>query len=213
MKKVVISHRNVEEMTRSNAWRIFVVVFRPWSWDAHQSGSELSCWAWRWQRCRWSRVCAAAEQARLELLVGSEPAGSEIHRPTVRDGHCSCHQATVVSPIEAEPRPVFPRLVLYVSRLVELFVVIDAEWGDIASATPRRDSPGSSKLRVEEACCYARENEKSRESMEVGHTHPPGNGGNLGVMPFDRESEWSAPEHAEVIRIMGIFPDVLTGED
>src|SRR6058998_1208541 len=70
-------------------------------------------------------------------------------RPTVRDGHCSCHQATVVSPIEAEPRPVFLRLVLYVSRLVELFVVIDAEWGDIASATPRRDSAGSSKLRVE----------------------------------------------------------------
>src|SRR5947208_2791786 len=72
---------------------------------------------------------------------------------------------------------------------------------------------GDGKGDVEEACCYARENEKSRESMEVGHTHPPGNGGNLGVMPFDRESEWSAPEHAEVIRIMGIFPDVLTGED
>src|SRR5256885_1092140 len=210
MKKVVISHRNVEEMTRSNAWRIFVVVFRPWSWDAHQSGSELSCWAWRWQRCRWSRVCAAAEQARLELLVGSEPAGSEIHRPTVRDGHCSCHQATVVSLIEAEPRPVFPRLVLYVSRLVELFVVIDAEWGDIASATPRRDSPGSSKLRVEEACCYARENEKSRESMEVGHTHPPGNGGRSGGMSIAPENGWNASPHPADKSPNGLFSNVLT---
>src|SRR5213596_676598 len=169
MKKVVISHRNVEEMTRGDAWRIFVVVFRPWSWDAHQSGSELSCWAWRWQSCRWSRVCAAAEQARLELLVGSEPAGSEIQRPTVRDGRCSCHQATVVSPIEAEPRPVFPRLVLYVSRLVELFVVIDAEWGDIASATPRRDSAGSSKLQVEKPGGNAGEDEQGTEPMDVGH--------------------------------------------
>src|SRR5438132_11199759 len=213
MKKVVISHRNVEEMTRSNAWRIFVVVFRPWSWDAHQSGSELSCWAWRWQRCRWSRVCAAAEQARLELLVGSEPAGSEIHRPTVRDGHCSCHQATVVSPIEAEPRHVFPRLVLYVSRLVELFVVIDAEWGDIASATPRRDSAGSSKLRVEKPGGDAGEDEQGTESMEVGYAHAPCNGRNLGVMPFDRESEWSASKYAEVVTTMRVFQDVLTGED
>src|SRR5437867_1841230 len=122
-------------MAGSDTWWILVVVFRPWSWDAHQSGSELSCWAWRWQSCRWSRVCAAAEQARLELLVGSEPAGSEIHRPTVRDRYSASYQAAIVSPVEAEPRPVFPRLVLYVSRLVELFVVIDAEWGDIASAS------------------------------------------------------------------------------
>src|SRR5437016_12362578 len=118
MKKVVISHRNVEEMTRGDAGRILVVVFRPWSWDAHQSGSELSCWAWRWQRCRWSRVCAAAEQARLELLVGSEPAGSEIHRPTVRDRYSARYQAPIETPVEAAPAPAFPRVVFDVSRLL-----------------------------------------------------------------------------------------------
>src|SRR6266700_7421969 len=192
-------------MAGSDTWWILVGACRPWSWDAHQSGSELSCWAWRWQRCRWSRVCAAAEQARLELLVGSEPAGSEIHRPTVRDRYSAGYQAAIVSPVEAEPRPVFPRLVLYVSRLVELFVVIDAEWGDIASATPRRDSAGSSKLRVEKPGGNAGEDEQGTEYMEVGHAHAPGNGGNLGVVPLDRESEWSAPEHAEVIRIWVYF--------
>ncbi len=158
-------------------------------------------------------MCAAAEQARLELLVGSEPAGSEIHRPTVRDRHRASYQPAVVSPVEAEPWPVFPRLVLYVSRLVELFVVVDAEWGDIASATPRRDSPGSSKLRVEKPGGNAGEDEQGTEPMEVGHAHAPGNGGNLGVMPFDRESEWSASKYAEVVSIMRVFPDVLTGED
>ncbi len=93
----------------------------------------------------------------------------------------------------------------YVSRLVELFVVVDAEWGDIASATPRRDSPGSSKLRVEKPGGNAGEDEQGTEPMEVGHAHAPGNGGNLGVVPLDRESEWSAPEHAEVIRIWVYF--------
>src|SRR4029077_16286021 len=48
--------------------------------------------------------------------------------------------------------------------------------------------------------------------MDVRHAHTPRNSGNLGVVPFNRESEWSAPEYAEVICVVGVFPDILTGE-
>jgi hypothetical protein len=37
------------------------------------------------------------------------------------------HQAAVIPPVEADPRAVLPGLVLQVSRLIELFIVIDAE--------------------------------------------------------------------------------------
>src|SRR5579862_2739134 len=48
--------------------------------------------------------------------------------------------------------------------------------------------------------------------MEVWHTHPSRISWNLRARPFDRESDRSRAEDAEVVGIMGVLPDVFAGE-
>ena len=56
------------------------------------------------------------------------------------------HQAAVVAPVEAEPRPVLPGLVLQVRGLVEVLVVVDAEhFADPAGVAPMPLTCGSKK--------------------------------------------------------------------
>ena len=86
-------------------------------------------------RCR---MHAPAVESRLELLIGRE--AGDIHdrvgpvRPVgaiaSRARHRAGHQAAVVAPVEAEPRAASSRLVLQVRGLVELLVVVDAEYAD-----------------------------------------------------------------------------------
>src|SRR5437879_2797689 len=91
--------------------------------------------------------------------------------------------------------------------LVELLVMINTE------ATDRRGSRAcSAELRGEVARRHARENDQRREAMEIWNTHPSSNGRNLRIVPLNWESEWRAPEYAEVVGVMGIFPDVLARE-
>src|ERR1700716_159769 len=49
--------------------------------------------------------------------------------------------------------------------------------------------------------------------MEVRHAHAPGNAGDLRIMPFNRESKRSRPEHTEIVCVMGVLPYILAGED
>ena len=94
---------------------------------------------------------ASAEHASLKFLVGSKPAGCEVDRSAVGNWHRASHQSAVVSPIEAKPRTILPRLILHVRGLVEPLVVVDAERSEIGSTTSRRDSARTSNLRIEEA--------------------------------------------------------------
>src|SRR5712692_8904179 len=84
---------------------------------------------------------------------------------------------------------------------LKLFIVVDSERGDTASATSRRNSAGSTKLRVEKARSNAGEDEEGAKSMKVRHTHTPRKCRDLGIVPFDWEGERSAPEYAEVVCI------------
>src|ERR1700683_5349694 len=102
---------------------------------------------------------APAEESCLELLIRSQAA--DIHycagpiRPvraigSSRAGYRTRHQAAIVAPVEAQPRPALPRLVLQVRGLVEFLVVVDAEHG-----TASRHSANSADLWSEEARRYA----------------------------------------------------------
>src|ERR1700756_688685 len=48
--------------------------------------------------------------------------------------------------------------------------------------------------------------------MDVRYAYTSGKPGNLGIVPLNGEGEWSASKDTEVIRVMGVLPDVFTGE-
>src|ERR1700687_5085279 len=48
--------------------------------------------------------------------------------------------------------------------------------------------------------------------MEVWHAHPARISWNLRARPFDRESDGSRAQHAEIVGIMGVLPDVFARE-
>jgi len=75
---------------------------------------------------------------------------------------------------------------------------------DTLPTTPRRDSPGSSKLRLKKRASTL-EKTKEPRSMELAHSPRPAMAGILELCHSIGESEWSAPEHAEVIRIRVYF--------
>src|SRR5882724_7121664 len=153
----------------------------------------------------------AAEKACLELLVAGQT--RQINRSRcIRDGHCAGHKTAVIAPVEAKPRTTLPRLILEVCGLVEPLVVVDAERGERVPDRSRRNSAGSADLGSEEARGNTGEDHERRESMEVRHAHASGKSWNLGVVPFDRKRNGSASQHAEIVSIVGIFPDKFAGE-
>src|ERR1041385_6847732 len=195
--------------------RITVVTCRSRRGDLHKCGAELGPRAGIRQTDGGRCSNTVAGQSSLELLIGSEAAPRKVHvaASSIRDRHSARHESAVIAPVEANPRPGFPRLVLQVRRLVELFVVVDAEREDIISASSRRDGASSAKLGVIEMRGNTREDEQSRESMDVRHAQASGNTGNFGIVPFNWECEGSAPKYAKVICIMGVFPNILARED
>src|SRR6266851_2661197 len=202
-------------MAWSDAGWIAVVALRPGRRYLHESGPELRPSTRAGETDSGSGSDTVTSEPSLKLLIGGEGTARKIHLTT--SGACeryrARHQPAVITPVESDPRTRFPRLVLHVGGLVELFIVVDSERGDTASATSRRNSAGSTKLRVEKARSNAGEDEEGAKSMKVRHTHTPRKCRDLGIVPFDWEGERSAPEYAEVVCIMGVFPDVLAGED
>src|SRR5882724_4577640 len=49
--------------------------------------------------------------------------------------------------------------------------------------------------------------------MNVRHAYASRNSGDLGIVPFNRESEWRGAEYAEFISVVVVFPDILSRED
>ena len=82
------------------------------AWTLPQNSPASNCWSGvrpdspRCNRCHWVRW-----------------------RNPSRAGHRARHQAAVIAPIETQPRPRFPGLVLQMSGLIEQLVVVDAEYG------------------------------------------------------------------------------------
>ena len=163
-------------------------------------------------------MLAPAEESSLKLLVGTQACQVDC-RPTIgqrsrssaippetRDG--TRHQAAVISPVETDPRATLPRLILQVSRLIELLVVVDAEdhWRAGSSSC-------TAELGLEEPRCNTGEDHQRGESMEIWHAHTPRKSRNLGSVPRNREKDGGVAEYAEIVCIVGVLPDVLAGED
>ena len=49
--------------------------------------------------------------------------------------------------------------------------------------------------------------------MDIRHADAAGVAGNLRVVPFHREGDRSIAQHAEVIAVVRVLPDVLAGEN
>ena len=93
--------------------------------------------------------------------------------------------------------------------LIEFLVVIDSEH---SSRCCRRCS-GSADLRGEEPGSHTGKHHEGGESVEIRHTYPAGKSRDFGVVPRDWEENRRVAQNAEIVPIVGVFPDVLTGED
>ena len=124
-------------------------------------------------------------------------------------GHRAGHQPAVIAPVEAQPRAALPRLVLNVGGRVKSLVVVDTE----DTRRRRGSGSGSADLGSKEARSHAGERERGGESVEVGHADATHESGNLRVVPLDREGDRRVAQHAEVVGVVRVLPDVLTGEN
>src|ERR1019366_962858 len=102
-------------------------------------------------------------------------------------------ETAVVPPVEANPGPGLPRLVLQVRRLVKLFVVVNSERQSVLSD----GSSQTASLRWEEARGDARHHHQRRESVELRHAHANCKARDLGTVPPNRKEDWGRGQHAE----------------
>src|ERR1700730_13712158 len=91
------------------------------------------------KRRRERRKNSVAGQADGHLLIRREAQGCACIGNSAHD------QAAVIAPVKSDPRSAVPELILQMSRLVEFFVVIDAE--NPCAALPPRRNPESGDLR------------------------------------------------------------------
>src|SRR5262249_13019626 len=111
----------------------------------------------------------------------------------------------VVAPIEANPRPALPRLILQMRGLVEFFVVVDAKNGTVL---PGRQSK-SANLRWKITRSNTRHYDESSKSMEIWHARANRVARNFGIVPDDRKCNGSIAQHAEVERIARVLPEIF----
>src|SRR5580698_4054029 len=160
---------------------------------------------------------ASAIQSALELLIRRQTGNIHdrigpvraIHAISAGAWHFTSHLAAVVVPIETEPRPSFPGLVLQMSGGVENLIVVDAEHFASGRQRARWRGANSADLRFKEARRHVREHDERRESVEIRHGAADRKAGDLRARPLDRKSDRSVAQHAEVVRLVRVFPDVL----
>ena len=101
------------------------------------------------------------------------------------------------------------QLILHVRRLVEPFIMIDAEG---QSGLPDR-GPGSGNLRRKEASGHRGHHDKRRDVMKVRHIGAQREARDLCIVPIDGKGDGSIAQNAEVECIMRVLPDVFAAED
>ncbi len=94
------------------------------------------------------------------------------------------------------------------TREVELFIVIDPE-----RPSGRGNRPGPADLWSEKAGGHTGEHHERGKSVEVRNAHAARVSWNLGAVPFNREGDGCSAQHAEIVGIVCVLPDVLTGKD
>src|ERR1019366_8114810 len=152
MEEVVFAQGQIKQVARLDALRIVVVVLGVRSRYLEVYGSERACGAGgkrcrampRRQRVGSDQLTVAGQPGLVRLIGGQSPSGDGVDqsdlvtRKSSSRARCRCrqawsctgHQSAVISPVEAEPRPGLPRLVLNMGCLVELLVVVNAEDAD-----------------------------------------------------------------------------------
>src|SRR5215471_18008688 len=198
------------------AWRdagwIFVIVLSSSARDADERGTEQRRIAKAGRADGRSRcsVYISAEKARLKLLVRGQPGNIDrIH--AVAERNRSRHKAAVISPVKAHPWTPFPRLILQVGRLVELFVVVDAEHA--VSTLPRRGCADARQLRLEESGRDAGHHNQRAESVKVRYAGANRIPWDFRALPFNRKGDRSAAQHAKVVRAVRVFPNIVGTDD
>src|SRR5208282_4316426 len=152
------------------------------------------------------RVRPIASEPSLKLLVGAQgvsegitqkdgwlPANSSRLRAIVAGIYpvtrcITGHKSAVVPPVGADPWTALPGLVLHMRRLVELFVVVNAER---ESGAVRHRRARAADLWLEKARRHAGENHLRRKSMQIRHAQPARISRNLGVVPFNGKCDRS----------------------
>src|SRR5579862_9254957 len=128
MKNIVVTHSEVKQISRRDAWRIVIVILRPGCRDLEQGRPilrgrantvETNRSSNRVRRARWRGANAVAFEPSLKLLVRAQ--AGDIHRCIVparsvrtvpsRARRRARHQAAVIPPVESHPRSLLPRLI------------------------------------------------------------------------------------------------------
>jgi hypothetical protein len=173
-EQIIVPNRSVKKIPRRNPGGIVVIIPGARGRDAEQSrpilGSRARCRQWRSQTC----LNIPARQPRFELLIGGQAA--KVHRRlsiqqsrrrsaravwivgerVVARCRAGNHSA-IKPPVEADPRAAMKgQLILHVGRLVEPFVVIDAE----RQSSPADRGAGSCNLRRKEPSRHRRHHHK-----------------------------------------------------
>src|ERR1700730_15396932 len=126
MEEIVVAKRHIKQVARGDSRGIAVRILLPRRRERDARGTILRRGAsskgcgQRWELC-------PAEQSRLQLLVCSKTGQVYGCRRVCCERRTTGHEAAVIPPVESDPRPAQPRLVLQVRSLVKLLVVVDAE--------------------------------------------------------------------------------------
>ena len=86
-------------------------------------------------------------------------------------------------------------------RLLELLVVVDAE-----HALRRKVRTQPANLRIEKPGVHAAHHHERRQAVIVRHAGTNGKPADFGIVPRDRKGNRSIEKHAEVERVMRVFP-------
>src|SRR6266404_9555486 len=207
VEKVVMPESQIKQVAGRNAGRVVVIARRTWRGYCEQSRSISRRIFAHGERRGKRGALVPTEQSSLQLLIRRK--NSQIHRPSIGDRNRPRHQTAVISPVEADPRPACPGLILQVSRLVELLVVIDAEGA--STLTHGHSQPPD--LRRKEARRDAGENHERAETVNIRDAHAARESGNLGVVPGNREEYRCVSQDAEVVSTVRVLPDVFSRKD
>ncbi len=72
---------------------------------------------------------------------------------------------------------------------------------------------GSGDLRGKKPGGYAGHDHEGRQTVVVGHGPADGKAGNFRIVPFDRKCDRRVAQHAEIVGVVRVFPDVFSVED
>ena len=121
------------------------------------------------------------------------------------------NQSAVKAPVEANPwRYALPgSLILQVRSLIESLVMVDTE----NSRGRQRSGSCSSDLWFKEPGRDAGHYHQRAEAMVDRHAGAQREAGNLGVVPLNREGDRRVAQHAEVVGVMRVLPDIFAIDD